>query len=398
MTLDQLTASSFTSELSNLSKIFNESQSPETHNSRRTEGGFLVTGPRLQGFVPTPINSNRPRTSWVWKEGEPISKKDEDGVVNNYWLCKACFESKVVTPQRHWLKPAAPTSTPSKHLQKYHHFDEYGVKMLPRGQKRAHSDIRDLLDEQEQSNKRVFDHTGWQDAFTEWVAISGTSLRGATLPALKRLITFGHPRIEKLLPTSHNTVATWLNTSYARHQAKVVACLAKSTSAITISFDSWKADNDVLDLLGVVAHYLDEQYQLRTVVIGLRDHHGSHTGANIGEHLNQVLGDFKIRSKVAYFAADNATNNDTALEYLSKKVIHYQPKIMRLRCVGHILNLMCKAVLYGVDEDCVAETLGALDASTVQTRISTRVGSMAILQHHAYLSDLSRSFGFMDSR
>lgn len=227
MALDQLTASSLTSELSNLTEIFNDSQLPGTHNSRRTEGGFLVTGPRLQGFVPTPINSNRPRTSWVWKEGEPISKKDEDGVVNNYWLCRACFESKVVTPQRHWLKPAAPTSTPSKHLQKYHHFDEYGVKMLPRGQKRAHSDIRDLLDEQEQSNKRVFDHTGWQDAFTEWVAISGTSLRGATLPALKRLITFGHPRIEKLLPTSHNTVATWLNNSYARHQAKVVTCLVQ---------------------------------------------------------------------------------------------------------------------------------------------------------------------------
>ncbi|KAM0703025.1 hypothetical protein Q7P35_010457 [Cladosporium inversicolor] len=227
-----------------------------------------------------------------------------------------------------------------------------------------------------------------QDAFTEWVAISGTSLRGATLPALKRLITFGHPRIEKLLPTSHNIVATWLNNSYARHQAKVVTCLAKSTSAITISFDSWNADNDVLDLLGVVAHYLDEQYQLRTVVLGLRDHYGSHTGANIGEHLNQVLGDFKIRSKVAYFAADNATNNDTALDYLSKKVIHYQLKIMRLRCVGHILNLVCKAVLYGVDEDCVAETLEALDAGTHSfTAISTFEDTLRIADEQAKLAN-----------
>ena len=153
MTPDQLTVSSFTSEPDNLTELFNNTALPGLHDSRRTQGGFLVAGALLQGFIPTPINSNRPLTSWVWKQGEAISKKDEKGYVVNYWLCRECFESKLQHPQKHWLKAAAPTSTPQRHLIKYHNFDENGVKTAPRGQKRAHNDIRDLMDDQEQATK-----------------------------------------------------------------------------------------------------------------------------------------------------------------------------------------------------------------------------------------------------
>jgi hypothetical protein len=63
---------------------------------------------------------------------------------------------------------------------------------------------------------------------------------------------------------------------------------------------------------------------------------------------------YKIRSKVTFFAADNATNNDKAISLLSREILHYNLQQMRPRCAGHILNLVYKAILYGVDEDCVA--------------------------------------------
>jgi hypothetical protein len=40
----------------------------------------------------------------------------------------------------------------------------------------------------------------------------------------------------------------------------------------------------------------------------------SHTGSNIADHVFDVLMDYQISgSQIAYFAADNATNNDKAL-------------------------------------------------------------------------------------
>ena len=54
--------------------------------------------------------------------------------------------------------------------------------------------------------------------------------------------------------------------------------------------------------------------------------------------------------------ADNASNNDKTLELL-RDDIATDPKKSRLRCAGHIINLVTKAILYGTDVDCVNEVL-----------------------------------------
>lgn len=372
MNLDALTCPSLNDEDDGLTQIHAESGIPIPHLSRHTEGGFLVTRPRLVDFVPTPIDYKQPLSYWVWKQGHPVSRKDATGEPVKYWLCHDCYHKEPAMRESKWLFYAAPTTTPIRHLVKHHHFNKNGTKTtdVVAGIKRPHSDLRTLWDQEQQANKRVFDRDGWEDAYTSWVAASGTSLRMATHKSFIRLLSFQHPRVKHVVPTSHNTMATWLIKSYTKHQATVVTSLAKATSGITISFDGWKANNDVLDLLGVMAHYLDEHYKHRTVLLGLRDTHGSHTGTNIGDHLFDVLGDYKIRSKVSFFAADNATNNDTALKHFSNRVT-LDPVKQRLRCAGHVLNLVCKAILYGVDEDCVIETLLSLqDGSHTFTAVS----------------------------
>jgi len=70
--------------------------------------------------------------------------------------------------------------------------------------------------------------------------------------------------------------------------------------------------------------------KVKTVTLALRDSLGSHTGENIKDYLLAVLREYQISDKVAYFAADNATNNDRA-EYQSGKTAaalpwpHHQP-------------------------------------------------------------------------
>jgi hypothetical protein len=45
---------------------------------------------------------------------------------------------------------------------------------------------------------------------------------------------------------------------------------------------------------------------------------------------------------------DNALNNDITLAELSKS-IRFDPKAKRLHYMGHVLNLIVKAYLYGQD-------------------------------------------------
>jgi hypothetical protein len=88
----------------------------------------------------------------------------------------------------------------------------------------------------------------------------------------------------------------------------------------------------------------------------MRDTLGSHTGANIADHLFDILKDYQISgNQIAYFVADNATNNDRALQLLSKRVT-LDPVTLRLRYTSHIFNLVCSAILFAVDKESLEDT------------------------------------------
>jgi len=142
---------------------------------------------------------------------------------------------------------------------------------------------------------------------------------------------------------------------HTRHHRTIVDSIARAKGKVTISFNGWKANNDVLNLLRVVVYYLGDDYKLYNVVLAIRDTLGSHTGANIANQLFDVLKHYQISgNQIAYFAADNATNNDTALEYLSERVT-LDPITSRLRCARHIYNLVCTAILFGVDDEALED-------------------------------------------
>ena len=53
-------------------------------------------------------------------------------------------------------------------------------------------------------------------------------------------------------------------------------------------------------------------------------------------------------ANLGYFVLDNASNNDTTLEQLAL-TMGFIPREKRLRCIGHILNLIAEQYLFGQD-------------------------------------------------
>jgi hypothetical protein len=132
-----------------------------------------------------------------------------------------------------------------------------------------------------------------------------------------------------------------------RYRSTIINSIAMTKSKLTISFNRWKANNDVLDLLSIVVYYLRDDNKLYNVVLIMRDTLGSHIRANMADHLFDVLKEYQISSnQIAYFAANNATNNDIALTALLERMA-IDLVALRLRCVGHIFNLICTAILFG---------------------------------------------------
>ena len=82
-------------------------------------------------------------------------------------------------------------------------------------------------------------------------------------------------------------------------------------------------------------------------VIGLRLLEGSHTGSNMAGVVSELLQEYGVLERLRYFIGDNASNNDTRVRALADKQVfgerNYNAQEHRLRCVGHIINLVVKA-------------------------------------------------------
>jgi hypothetical protein len=77
---------------------------------------------------------------------------------------------------------------------------------------------------------------------------------------------------------------------------------------------------------------------------------GHHTGIALARPLYEKLSSYGVTSdRIRWFVADNASNNDTCIEALSD-LLEFEATKRRLRCAGHIFNLVAHSILFGTDD------------------------------------------------
>lgn len=132
-----------------------------------------------------------------------------------------------------------------------------------------------------------------------------------------------------------------------RKKKDIRTMISRSKSNIHLSFDMWTSNNS-LALLGVCAHFVDEYYNIRTVMIAFRCIKRSHTGENIAHTLEQIIKEYDITDQLRYFILNNAESNETCVTALVQSIApHLDKKHRRLQCMGHIINLAAQALLLG---------------------------------------------------
>ena len=61
------------------------------------------------------------------------------------------------------------------------------------------------------------------------------------------------------------------------------------------------------------------------------------SGQRIAETFAAIVHQYNIQDRVGYFTTDNASNNDTCMEFLGDK-FDFTHVVRRVRCVGHVLD------------------------------------------------------------
>ena len=103
-------------------------------------------------------------------------------------------------------------------------------------------------------------------------------------------------------------------------------------------------------MAAVIAHFLDRDLKYQTRLLALRRHRGAHYGGNLASSIERIINEWDIGQKIGVAICDNATTNDTCLASLYPRLktalSPFDIRHRRMRCYGHILNLVAKAFLF----------------------------------------------------
>lgn len=308
---------------------------------------------RLLGFS-IRQHRRRPRTGWVWEHGFDIEK---GGSGHRFWLCKVCHQKKATITH---MYDAASTSQANGHMEDIHRINRDGPMSPWRKKQRTLVDMVDLDSHRPKDQAVInafiasFDPIRFQHLLTRWVACDNVPFHKLASPYFRDLMGYANRAIvdSGSLPT-HSTIREWIVRSFSRHKGVVTELLGRSLSRINISFDAWSSRR-FTSLLGLTVHFLDDEGKFRTFLLGLPRVEGRHSGENLADRVSEIIREYGFEDRIGYFVTDNAESNGTCLEDLGVE-FGFQKQHRRLRCCGHIINLVPQSILFGTDADAFEE-------------------------------------------
>lgn len=95
------------------------------------------------------------------------------------------------------------------------------------------------------------------------------------------------------------------------------------------------------------SHFINHCSSLRTALLSFTRIIGPHSGENLAKAVYGSIQTYDIDyTRIGCFVADNASNNEEILRELQLLIPINYPSC-RIRCIGHIINLVVEAILFG---------------------------------------------------
>lgn len=280
------------------------------------------------------VNTSR-RPAWIFDHGADC---EADGI--RYWICRYCHHSKHYNMG---VFKGTGTANQADHLGTKH-----GVFNPANPPRSSNSPSRSVSSTPRSfSLVTPFSDVQFKQRFTDTVIKLDLTFRQAVSEELRELIIMGGPAAKAMLAQSPSCISKWIKLSFEDRREKVKQMVSRSRSKINISTDIWTADEgNKRAYCAVNAHFVDHSGALRTGLLAFGRILGSHSGENIAPVLLRCFQQYNCTESIGYIICDNADNNDTAIRVLQEDLPILYPSC-RVRCIGHIINLVVKAILFG---------------------------------------------------
>jgi hypothetical protein len=150
--------------------------------------------------------------------------------------------------------------------------------------------------------------------------------------------------------SSRHTLRQRLLEDFDQYRVKLKEELAATCKTIALSLDVWTSKNH-LPILGVIGHWLTEDFGYRERVLEFTELHGPHSGENLATAIEELLVELDLKHKLLSITGDNASNNERMVLQLFENLQKSGANTLfcglgsYVRCLAHIINLIVKDIL-----------------------------------------------------
>ncbi|KAG7424555.1 putative AC transposase [Fusarium oxysporum f. sp. raphani] len=295
------------------------------------------------------------KSTWNEARGpyEERGEKARDTSYHEIWYCKHCDSTK---------KPNSITTNLSrarKHLRDFH-----GIRVIEHVErsdlkKQQHGTITDLFGRQEERQAsrdlteekylaNAINIPAFEEALARLLAVRNIAHTFIEYPEFHAVILSCNYMARDVLLRSRRAVPKLLKKTFAQHKQGLVKKLHNSLSSMVhFTIDMWTSSEQKAAYQAIVVHFVDAETRgVAQALLSLREFKGSHNGKLQAKAFLEVVEEYDLRGKVGYFTMDNHDANDAMLDDIAKEIDGLDPVARRLRCSGHIMNLIVQAFLF----------------------------------------------------
>ena len=302
----------------------------------------------LRDYEPPGI-STRERKAWHWSHGFEVRHR---ALQKKGWACKYCYQAGHVPRNCGWIYlDGSGSGNITDHLKKRHNTGQGGKIKKPEPLLDAFRKAASKTPRDSEIYHRLvssFNKVDFKNKLLRWIIQDDIPFDVVNSPFFRDLLIATNDTLNGLIP-SDTAIHNWILKNFNSFKGIVTEKLATTQGQIHMSFDMWTSCNQ-LCLCGIVVHFNDANGKMFNFLLSIPEVLGRHSGANIADTVVDIIHEYNIQSRVGYFVTDNAGNNDTALDAIAAE-LNFNAKHRRLRCMGHILNLVARSILFGQDPD-----------------------------------------------
>ena len=153
----------------------------------------------------------------------------------------------------------------------------------------------------------TYSNQGFKDLLVEWVVESDQPFSEVEHRIFRQFVKMLYP--DAVIPSA-DTVKREMMTRFDNEKVMMQNILIGSPGRISFGLDVWTSPN-MYSFLGITAHWIDEGWNIRSILLNLQPLDGPHNGENLCNAFVSTCHQFGILDKFLALTTDSASNNNT---------------------------------------------------------------------------------------